>query len=109
MSGAPAASPRDHPVNRLDDVLYQRYRLGIMAFLSGLDRAEFTTLRSSLGLTDGNLNRHLAVLHDAGFVSITKARTSGSRARTWVRLTTPGRAALHAHISTLRTLLDGVD
>lgn len=97
-----------NPVNQLDELLHQRYRLGIMAFLSSIDGAEFTRLRSSLGLTDGNLNRHLAVLDDAGYVAIAKAPVKSSRARTWVRLTDKGRAALDAHVATLRAILDTI-
>ena len=60
-----------HPTNGLDDTVHQRVRLGVLTILSESRRADFTYLRDSLELTDGNLARHLQVLGDAGYVRIT--------------------------------------
>ena len=97
-----------HRTDRFDETVHQRNRLGILAFLSSVDRAEFTTVRNQLGLTDGNLNRHLALLADASYVEISKPATEGSRARTWIALTPTGRRALTAHIQALQALIDSV-
>jgi hypothetical protein len=43
-----------HPLQRLDDTVHQRVRLGILAVLAEADRADFTYLRRVL-LTDGIL------------------------------------------------------
>lgn len=64
------AAASEHMVNQLDDVVHQRFRLGILAFLSDVDRVEFTILGKSLSLTDGNLNRHLTILSEADLVRI---------------------------------------
>ncbi len=88
----------------IDDTVHQRVRLGILAVLAEADMAEFTYLRDRLVLTDGNLNRHLRVLADAGFVSIEK-RTQGRR-RTWVRSTDEGRKALGEHLDRLQQIID---
>ena len=95
-----------HPVSRLDDVVHQRYRLAILAFLKDIERAEFTALRSALALTDGNLNRHLAALAGAGLVEIDKQTTSERRARTWIRMTATGRTAYTSHVAALLQMLD---
>ena len=97
-----------NPATFLDDTVHQRYRLGIMAFLSGVERADFRTARDELGLTDGNLNRHLVLLADAGFVDIVKHAPEGKRSRTWLSLTPPGRTALAAHVKALRAIIDSV-
>jgi len=47
-------------------------RLGILTVLDEARRAEFAYLRDALGLTDGNLSRHLRVLEHAGHVAIEK-------------------------------------
>ena len=47
---------------QLDDDVHQRVRLGILALLAGVSRADFAHLKTSLGTTDGNLGRHLQVL-----------------------------------------------
>ncbi len=100
--------PGEHPSTRLDDTIHQRVRLGILAILAEADRAEFVHLRSSLGLTDGNLSRHLAVLEEAGHVRIRKT-FEGRKPRTWVRATPKGRSALAAEVAVLRDLLARVD
>ena len=61
-----------HPAQRLDDTVHQRVRLGILAVLSEASRADFGFLRDTLGLTDGNLSRHIAVLEQAGLVAVEK-------------------------------------
>ena len=93
-----------HPTSDLDDVVHQRVRLGILAVLSEADRVEFTYLRDRLDVTDGNLNRHLQVLSEAGFVEIEK-RTHG-RSRTWVLATRAGRRALTDHLDLLQAIID---
>lgn len=60
----------EHPVNRLDDTVHQRVRLGILAVLAEADRADFGYLRRVLNLTDSNLSRHLGMLEQAGFVHL---------------------------------------
>jgi DNA-binding MarR family transcriptional regulator len=97
-----------HPSQRLDDVVHQRVRLGILAVLSEADVADFAYLKESLGLTDGNLSRHLQVLEEAGYVHIDKA-FEGRRPRTWVSATKAGRTAFAAELGALRELIAGVD
>jgi DNA-binding MarR family transcriptional regulator len=94
-----------HPTGDLDDVVHQRNRLGILTILSEAGKADFSYLRDQLELTDGNLGRHLAVLADAGLVSLTKRLREG-RARTWVSITPAGRRALERELDALRALLD---
>ena len=97
-----------HPSQRLDDVVHQRVRLGILAVLAEADQADFAFLKDSLGLTDGNLSRHLQVLEEAGYVKIAKT-FEGRRPRTWVTSTKPGRAAFASELTALRELIAGVE
>lgn len=97
-----------HPSQRLDDTVHQRVRLGILTVLSEADRADFVYLRDLLGVTDGNLSRHLTVLEEAGHVAVRKT-FEGKKPRTWVRATASGRAALAAEVSALRELLARLD
>ena len=103
-------SPSDdeHPVLRLEDTIHQRARLGILAILAETSRADFVYLRDALGLTDGNLSRHLSVLEEAGLVVITKA-FEGRRPRTWVKATRKGADALAREVAALRDLLTRLD
>jgi DNA-binding MarR family transcriptional regulator len=94
-----------HPTLDLDEVVHQRVRLGILAVLAEVDRADFTFLRQTLDVTDGNLSRHLTVLEEAGCVKIEKV-FEGKRPRTWVTATKRGRDAFKREIAALRALVD---
>jgi DNA-binding MarR family transcriptional regulator len=98
----------DHPIHDLDDDVHQRVRLGILAALAGLTRADFAHLKRELTLTDGNLGRHLEVLREAGFVKLTR-ETKGSRPRTWVSLTPSGKRALRKEVQALRKIMSQID
>jgi DNA-binding MarR family transcriptional regulator len=93
-----------HPSQRLDDVVHQRVRLGILAVLAEADMADFAFLKDRLNLTDGNLSRHVQVLEEAGFVKVTKG-FEGRRSRTWISATRSGRAAFAAEVAALRELI----
>lgn len=93
-----------HPLADLDETVHQRARLGILAILAENDEADFVHLKRSLGLTDGNLGRHLEVLAEAGHLTLRKG-SDGRRARTWVRITPGGARALSAEVELLRRLL----
>lgn len=94
-----------HPSQLLDDVVHQRVRLGILTVLYEADGVDFGYLKRVLGVTDGNLSRHLSVLAEAGLVTIEKG-FEGRRPRTWVNATRKGRKALAAHLATLQELIE---
>lgn len=96
-----------HPSQQLDDTVHQRVRLGILAVLAEADRADFSFIKETLDLTDGNLSRHLRVLEDAGYVTIEKGYED-RRPRTWVNATRRGRRALTEHLTALQQLIDQV-
>jgi DNA-binding MarR family transcriptional regulator len=98
----------DHPIHELDDDVHQRVRLGILASLVGLSRADFAHLKRELALTDGNLGRHLEVLGEAGFVKLTREATGG-RPRTWVAITGQGKKALRKEINALREIMAQIE
>ena len=105
MSQVEDAQPDlEHPTNGLDETVHQRHRLGILTITAEAQRAEFGYLREALGLTPGNLSKHLTVLERAGMVELEKGY-SGRRPRTWVRITPEGRTALTAELATLTRLL----
>ncbi len=97
-----------HPTTDLDETVHQRARLGILGILSEVRRADFNYLRDTLDLTEGNLSRHLQVLHDAGYVHIEKT-FEGRRPRTWVSLTRGGKRAFASEVKALRQLIERFD
>ena len=60
-------------LGRIDEVIHGRMRLGIMVYLSDVDAADFTELKTVLEATQGNLSVHLKKLEEAGFVAIVKS------------------------------------
>ena len=100
----PQQASAGHPTNGIDETVHQRHRLGILTITAEAQRAEFGYLREALGLTPGNLSKHLTVLEEAGMVEVEKGYT-GRRPRTWVRITAQGRAALAAELAALTELL----
>ncbi len=97
-----------HPTTDLDDTVHQRARLGILGILSEVRRADFNYLRDALGLTEGNLSRHLQVLGDARYVRIEKT-FEGRRPRTWVSMTREGKTAFALEMKSLRQLVERFD
>jgi DNA-binding MarR family transcriptional regulator len=80
----------------------------VLTVLAETGRADFPYLRDMLGLTDGNLGRHLEVLEGLGLVELTKGH-EGRRPRTWVAITREGRSALATEMAALRALLERFD
>ena len=63
----------------LDRVLHEKARLGILASLAANPEGlVFNDLKQLCVLTDGNLSRHLTVLHEAGLLETWKG-TAGPR------------------------------
>lgn len=93
---------------RFDEVVHAPNRLQICAMLAAVDTAEFATLRDSLGVADSVLSKHLKVLVESGYVTLEKPTGMG-RAKTWAKLTKPGRAAFVSHVAELRRLASMAD
>ena len=92
----------------LDEVVHQRTRLSILMLLGGGVEVDFSFLRTSLDLTDGNLGRHLDVLAEAGIIAVRKTY-NGRRSRSWIRLTDYGTLKLGQEARILRSIADQID
>jgi DNA-binding transcriptional ArsR family regulator len=91
-----------------DAVLSDPVRLRLQAALHGLPadaEVTFTVLRRTLGLSDGNLGAHLAVLVDAGYAAGTYS-WRGKRRTTRYSATATGRTAFAAHVRALRAVIE---
>ena len=64
----------------------------------------FNELKRLCALTDGNLSRHLDVLHEAGLVEMWKGIENG-RPQTLCRLTPEGRARFLAYLEELEQVV----
>ena len=89
----------------LERVLHEKARLGIMTSL--VTRPEgllFGDLKRLCALTDGNLSRHLDVLHEAGLVELWKG-FENRRPQTLIRLTVEGRQRFLAYLEQLEQVI----
>lgn len=94
----------DFDIARIDEIIHGRIRLGIMAYLSGAETADFNTLKARLQTTDGNLSVHLRKLEEAGFVAVSKS-FNGRKPLTEASLTEEGRTAFVAYLDAMAGLL----
>jgi DNA-binding transcriptional ArsR family regulator len=105
-----ATPPRETKAGRfayegLDRVFHEKARLGIMTSLSARrEGLSFPDLKLLCALSDGNLNRHLAVLQEAGFVEVEK-EGGGRASRTLCHITRDGRAAFLEYLAELERVL----
>jgi DNA-binding MarR family transcriptional regulator len=88
---------------KLDKAIHERGRLAIMTLLASRVSWPFQELKAELSMTDGNLVTHLRILHDAGFVAVTKEMLD--RPQTSYSLTTKGRAAFREYLDVLEQIV----
>lgn len=92
----------------LDRNIHEPARLRLLVILSGVDVADFAFLRTTLGLTKGNLSSHMDRLERAGYVKVTKT-FNGKIPHTDYQLTKAGRDGLAqywAELDAIRGLKD---
>lgn len=91
-------------IGKIDDVIHGRLRLGVMAYLTNAEVADFNELKTVLEVTQGNLSVQLRKLEEAGYVTIEKG-FFGRKPRTQVRLTPEGRKAFATYLEALGKLI----
>lgn len=91
-------------LNGFNKAFESKARLGIMSILMANESADFTTLKSLLGLTDGNLAGHTRNLEELGYIRSEK-RFIGRKPNTTFSVTETGRDAFAAHITALESFL----
>jgi DNA-binding MarR family transcriptional regulator len=91
-------------IEKIDELVHGRVRLGIMALLSSAEVADFNTLRDHLQTTDGNLSVHLRKLEDGGYIKLEKTFVD-RRPLTRARLTKTGRAAFSKYLEEMALLV----
>jgi DNA-binding MarR family transcriptional regulator len=89
----------------LDRAIHEKARLGILTSLAAHPEGLlFNDLKELCSLTDGNLNRHLAVLEEAQLVTAKRANTHG-RQQTVVVMTHGGRRKFQEYLTVLEQVL----
>jgi len=89
----------------IDPVIHERVRLAIVSTLAVAPEMSFNEIKSTLGLSDGNLSAHATSLQRAGYIEIAKT-FKGRRPHTTMRLTRLGQEAFRGYIETLRKIIE---
>ncbi len=103
LSAAPAVAAAP----KLDRLIHERLRLGILSALSVNDSLTFNELKKLLDTTDGNLSVHARKLEEAGYIACSKS-FAGRMPRTDYRLTAAGRRALERYLDHMEALIQAM-
>jgi predicted ArsR family transcriptional regulator len=100
-----SAKPGKYAYEGLDRVFHEKARLAIMTCLAS-HRAGllFGDLKQLCDLSDGNLNRHLDVLHEAGAVELQRTG-AGRGSKTICKMTRAGQTAFTRYLDELERAL----
>jgi len=90
--------------SRLDRLIHERIRLGIVSALAVNSALSFNELKQLLKTTDGNLSVHARKLEDAEYIECIKS-FDGRLPRTIYRLTASGRKALENYLDHMEALI----
>lgn len=89
---------------KLDRLIHERTRLGIVSALAGSAALSFSDLKKLLGTTDGNLSVHARKLEEAKYIECTKS-FERRVPKTTYRLTGLGRRALRRYLDHMEALI----
>ena len=92
---------------KLDRLVHERLRLGILGALSVNESLTFNELKKLLETTDGNLSVHARKLEEAGYVSCQKS-FDGRLPKTEYKLTASGRRALERYLDHMEALIQSM-
>jgi DNA-binding HxlR family transcriptional regulator len=90
---------------KLDRLIHERLRLGILSALAVNESLTFNELKKLLQSSDGNLSVHARKLEDAHYIHCTKT-FENRLPRTEYRLTGTGRKALERYLDHMEALID---
>lgn len=89
----------------LERAMHEKARLGMLtSLMAHPDGLLFGDLKELCALTDGNLNRHLKVLQEAGLVEVWKGMKR-NRPQTLCRITPEGRTRFLEYIVALEQVI----
>ena len=101
------AMPVVSGAKKLDRLVHERLRLGILGALSVNEALTFNELKKLLDTTDGNLSVHARKLEEAGYVSCLKT-FDGRLPKTEYKLTAAGRRALERYLDHMEALIQSM-
>jgi DNA-binding HxlR family transcriptional regulator len=92
-------------ISGLSKFFENRVRLGVMSILIVNDSYDFNSLKSTLGVTDGNLASHLKALEENGLIKVNK-QFIGKKPNTSYSVTTTGQKTFRRHLKALEDIIN---
>jgi DNA-binding MarR family transcriptional regulator len=99
--------PVAHTPLRLERLIHERLRLGIVSALAVNERLTFYELKKLLQTTDGNLSVHARRLEEAEYITCHKS-LDGGVSRTEFSITAAGRRALDKYVAHMEAIIGAV-
>jgi DNA-binding MarR family transcriptional regulator len=96
-----------HTPLRLERLIHERLRLGIVSALAVNERLTFYELKKLLQTTDGNLSVHARRLEEAEYITCHKSLEAGV-SRTEFSITAAGRRALDKYVAHMEAIIGAV-
>ena len=94
----------EHIAIKLNQVIHQKARLGIMSILMASRQVEFNYLKDRLKLTDGNLSSHLSLLEKEKYIKINKKFVK-KKPKTLCQMSDKGRQAFEEYLENLEKII----
>lgn len=91
-------------LSKLNKAFDSRVRVGIMSILMESNWIDFSTLKKTLDVTDGNLSSHLSSLEKQNMIKL-KRQFVGSRPKTSYKITRNGLRKFSEHLSVFEKLI----
>ena len=92
---------------KLDRIIHERLRLGILSALAVNESLTFNELKKLLRTTDGNLSVHARKLEEAGYIACSKS-FQGRMPKTEYALTDMGRKAFEKYLNHMEALIQAM-
>ena len=90
---------------KFDELILSKTRLGILSALMSGDKLDFTYLRDTLNISDGNLSVQIRKLQEAGYIKVEKVFVD-RKPKTFCRITHKGQKSIKNLICRLEGLLN---
>ena len=106
-TGKPAFEWTGGKLSKVDRLIHERVRLGMVSALAVNEKLSFRDLKQLLDTTDGNISMHARKLEEAGYITCQKS-FHGRIPKTEYRLTAAGRRALERYLSHMEALIEAM-
>ena len=90
---------------KFDELILSKTRLGIISALIGGDKLEFTYLRNTLNLSDGNISVQIRKLEEASYIKVEKVFIN-RKPKTFCKITRKGQKAVLNLINRLEDMVN---